>query len=347
MSSTNIFLILISGLGVLHGMFLAAFLWLYKKGKHTSNKLLSLLLLLLSLRVGKSVFLQFAEALEVQFIFTGLAILMAIGPLFYLYTRSLVKGGFQLRTKYLAHFIPAILGVFCGILMTKELVDTTPTLAFVVMFLVYYGHYLLYLLFSYRLIAGDRNPDVDAESYFLLRLLFYSLLAIWFVYVLNLFDDVVPYLLGPILYTVVAYTISFVIIKKGLLKAGTQPKYKTTSVSEEQVDLLFTKVLKLILKEKQFKDAELSLKSLSEQLHVSTQTLSMVINRQSKSNFNSFINHYRIEEAIVLLQNEAYDHQTIASIAFEVGFNSISSFNTAFKKQTGSTPMAFRKALVK
>ena len=347
MSSTSIFLILISGLGVLHGIFLASFLWLYKKGNPTSNKLLSLLLLLLSLRVGKSVFLQFAEELEVQFIFTGLAILMAIGPLFYLYTRSLVEAGFQLRTKYLAHFIPALLGVFFGLWITKELTNTIPIVVFVVIFVFYYGHYLLYLLFSYKRLAGDRNPEVDAGSYSLVRLLFYALLAIWFVYVLNLFDDVVPYVVGPILYTGLAYGISFVVIKKGYLKAGAQPKYKTTPVSDEQVDLLFSKVLKLVLEEKQFKDATLSLKSLSEQLNVSTQTLSMVINRQSKTNFNSFINHYRIEESIKLLQNEAYDHQTIASIAFEVGFNSISSFNAAFKKQTGSTPMAFRKTVVR
>jgi AraC-like DNA-binding protein len=59
------------------------------------------------------------------------------------------------------------------------------------------------------------------------------------------------------------------------------------------------------------------------------------------------VNAFRIEEAKRLLHQEEFKNQTIASIAFEVGFNSISSFNTAFKKATGETPMAYRQRLSK
>ncbi len=57
MSATDILLIIVSGLGVIHGLYLAIFLWLYPKGNSLSNKLLTALLLVLSFRVGKSVFL--------------------------------------------------------------------------------------------------------------------------------------------------------------------------------------------------------------------------------------------------------------------------------------------------
>ncbi|MEO1097269.1 MAG: helix-turn-helix domain-containing protein, partial [Bacteroidota bacterium] len=66
-----------------------------------------------------------------------------------------------------------------------------------------------------------------------------------------------------------------------------------------------------------------------------------------KKNFNSYINTYRIQEASRLLQDETNGHLTIAAIAFEIGFNSISSFNTAFKKQIGQTPQAYRKQFMK
>lgn len=79
MTTIHISLILISGLGVLHGVFLAIYLWTYNKGNSLSNKILSLLLLALSFRIGKSVFLEFANHLHIKMIFVGLAVMMVIG----------------------------------------------------------------------------------------------------------------------------------------------------------------------------------------------------------------------------------------------------------------------------
>ncbi len=43
-----------------------------------------------------------------------------------------------------------------------------------------------------------------------------------------------------------------------------------------------------------------------------------------------------------LLLSARHRQYTIAYIAFEVGFNSINSFNQAFKRETGLTPSAFK-----
>ena len=45
------------------------------------------------------------------------------------------------------------------------------------------------------------------------------------------------------------------------------------------------------------------------------------------------------------LSNPKKNEVTILEILYEVGFNSKSSFNTAFKKHTGLTPTAFKKQL--
>ncbi len=347
MSAGDIFLILISGLGVLHGLFLAAFLWVYPAGNRTSNKILSLLLLVLSFRVGKSVFLEFTEDLAVEFVFTGLATLMAIGPLFYMYTQSLVNPTLRLQAKHAAHFIPAAAGLLFGVWLNEHVARSLPKAVFILMFATYYAHYLLYLFASYLRMHEARKAQLPAASLALLRLVFYALLALWFVYVLNLFDDAIPYIVGPILYSLVAYSISLIIIKKGYIKAAGHTKYKTTPVSGEQIDQLFASVLKAVVEEKQFKNGDLTLKSLSEQLNVTPQALSMVINKQGKANFNSFINQHRIAESLKMFRSGQYEHFTVAAIAYEVGFNSISSFNQAFKSQTGHTPVEFRKRLAK
>jgi AraC-like DNA-binding protein len=342
MSASNIFLILISGLGVLHGLFLAVFLQLQEKYKTTANKFLSLLLLVLSFRVGKSVFLEFAEELELWFVFIGLASIMTIGPLFYFYTKSLLDSKFRFTRKHALQYIPAGFGIIFGIWINTQDIDSTPKWVFLIAFLSYYIHYLLYLIFCYRLIRKNRNTGLDANSYSLLKLLLYSLLAVWLVYVLNLFDEEIPYIVGPILYTILAYAVSLIVIKKGYINTV---KYKTTLISDEQIEEIWTKVNKLAVLEKQFKNGDLTLKYLSKQLNVTSQILSLVVNKKYKTNFNSFINKYRIEESISMFKDEKYKDYTIASISYEAGFNSVSSFNTAFKFQTNTTPLAFRKSL--
>lgn len=347
MSAYDIILVVVSGLGVIHGLFLALFLWGYRKGNSLSNKLLSALLVVLSLRVGKSVFLEFTDSIDVKIIFAGLSTIMAIGPLYFLFSLSCTRKAFRLTKMHAIHFIPAILGFIIGLLMEERHTVTLPFALFATLFIVYYLHFVVYLLLSYRYVLQQKEAGLSLETFTLLRLFFYGLLVIWVAYVLNLFDDVIPYVIGPILYSIVAYSISYIVISQGYISKIDYIKYKTTPVSEEQSDQIYAKVLKLMVDEKQFQNTGLTLKSLSESLRVSPQVLSLVINQQSGKNFNGFVNAFRIEESKHLLHLEEFKHQTIAAIAYEVGFNSLSSFNTAFKKQTGDTPLTYRQQLLK
>jgi len=347
MSAGQIFLVVVSGLGVIHGLFLAIFLWIYPKGNPTANKILSLLLLVLSFRIGKSVFLEFAENLDAKFIFIGLGTLMAIGPLFYLYCHACANKNLRLQQKQLIHFIPAMLGIGFGFWIRDSHLETLPIQIFAVMFLSYYMHYLVYIIVGYSYVTRQKAAGLSPTTFNLLRLLFFGLLVIWIAYVLNLFDESIPYVVGPVLYSVVAYVISFIVTQKGYIHKVDQLKYKTTPVSDEQMDYLYEKVQKMLSEDQQYREPNLTLKSMSEALNVSTQVLSMVINQKSQVNFNSFVNQYRITESINLFNNSQYDNHTIAAIAFEVGFNSISSFNKAFKDQTGKSPMAYRQQLTK
>ncbi|MGI9543698.1 MAG: helix-turn-helix domain-containing protein [Cyclobacteriaceae bacterium] len=347
MSANDIILVVVSGLGVIHGLFLAIFLWVYPKGNPLSNKLLSALLVALSFRVGKSVFLEYAENLDVKIIFIGLSAIMVIGPLFYLFTLSCTTKSFGLNKKHVFHFIPAIIGFAFGLWINEDHLETLPKLVFALIFIGYYLHLLIYLVISHKYgIAKKKNGLITAISD-LLRLMFYGLLAIWVVYVLNLFDEFVPYVIGPILYSLVAYVVSFVVFRKGYIQKIGQTKYKTTPISDEQSEQLFSKALKLIVDNEQYKNPDLTLKSLSESLKVSPQIMSLVINQKSEKNFNNFINTYRIEESMRLFKLDQFKNHTVAAIAYEVGFNSISSFNTTFKKVTGNTPLAYRRQLTK
>ena len=71
------------------------------------------------------------------------------------------------------------------------------------------------------------------------------------------------------------------------------------------------------------------------------QTISRLINSHFKKSFTDLVNHYRVEEAKQRLLSE---ETAITVIAFEVGFNSIASFNRVFKEKVGSSPSEFRSA---
>lgn len=348
MSTGDIILIILSGLGVIHGLFLAAFLWTYSKGNASlANKLFSLLLIVLSFRIGKSVFLEFMDNLDAKIIFTGLGSILALGPLYYLFVVSCSNKSFQLRRTHFLHFIPLPIALGFGLWVQESHLTSLPLPFFIAVFAFYYLHFFTYLVLGYRYAWEKNKKGLDRDTYRFLRLLFLGLMAIWAVYVLNLFDEEVPYIIGPVLYSVVAYTISFIVIKKGYIEKINHTKYQSTSVSDKQTEEVFSRVLHLVEEEEKYKSPDLTLKSLSQTLNVSTQVLSMVINQRSRQNFNSFINTFRIAEATRFFREEKYNHLTIASIAFEVGFNSISSFNTAFKKQTGKTPLAYRNEALK
>jgi AraC-like DNA-binding protein len=89
--------------------------------------------------------------------------------------------------------------------------------------------------------------------------------------------------------------------------------------------------------------SELSLSQLSQELGVPAYQVSEVINRQYQETFFDLINRYRIEEIKRRLNDDQYKHLSILGIAMDCGFNSKSSFNTAFKKFTGMTPSEYKK----
>lgn len=99
-----------------------------------------------------------------------------------------------------------------------------------------------------------------------------------------------------------------------------------------------------MVKNKPFLNNELTIQDLADQLEVSTQEISSYLNKELGVNFFNYINTFRIEEAKQRITNPYYDNETLLGIAYDSGFNSKTSFNTLFKKETGMTPSEYKKA---
>jgi AraC-like DNA-binding protein len=87
-------------------------------------------------------------------------------------------------------------------------------------------------------------------------------------------------------------------------------------------------------------DSLLNLRSLSRTIGEKAHYVSQVINRDLNSNFFELVNRHRIAKAKQLLAEDS--GKTILEIAMAVGFNSKSTFNTAFRRHAGMTPSEFR-----
>lgn len=120
-------------------------------------------------------------------------------------------------------------------------------------------------------------------------------------------------------------------------------KYRTSGMSSQKSEELKQQVLDLMKNDKPFLNNLLSISDLALRLHAPIWYVSQVINEGFQMNFFDFINQYRVEEAKTLLSDSSKDHKTILEIAYEAGFNSKSTFNTAFKKYLKMTPSQFRK----
>ena len=95
--------------------------------------------------------------------------------------------------------------------------------------------------------------------------------------------------------------------------------------------------------EKPYMNPNLTIYKLAEELNMPTKDLSLLINHDMNQHFFDFVNSFRIEKAMEILQDPEQQELTVLEILYEVGFNSKSSFNTAFKKYTGKTPTEYRK----
>jgi len=104
-----------------------------------------------------------------------------------------------------------------------------------------------------------------------------------------------------------------------------------------------TEIDQFMFDKKPFLDASLTLFDLANQLGITKQEFSLLINKNLNQRFFDFINGYRIRLAMDILKDPSKKDLTVLEILYEVGFNSKSSFNTAFKKLTNYTPTQYRQ----
>ena len=220
-----------------------------------------------------------------------------------------------------------------------------------------------YVFASWRLLVAYLNTLKDAFSYIedkslsWLRwfLVGYSILAT--MAAIEIFDDVAKIdLVTPDKMDIPESFILFVmnllvinhVVRTREQQEGMPPladvtsKYERSALGTEQAARIAQLLDQTMRRESLYRDPFLSLGTLAARARVKPHRISQVLNVHIGRSFFDYVNGWRIHEAKRRLADEDLP---IVKVFEDVGFNSRSTFYTAFKKETGLTPSEYRKRL--
>lgn len=323
-----------SVIGIVNSFVLIIYALTSKKGNQKVNLIFALLILVLTLRVAKSIIITFADSINGIIEVLGLFITPAIGPTYFFFTEAILNPKFKFKLKQLLHFIPV--AVFTILWITVE-----PIRSGGIFWYIFYQtillQFMIYLTIAiYKAFVNVKNKPLLVKQ---LNIISCFLLAIWFAYFLNSVSDF-PYIMGAVIYSILIYFSLIIILNKGYIINFSQRKYHNTGLDIKENQRILQDLNSLFEKEKIYKDNTLGLNKLAKILRTNTHALSQVINENKNKTFFELIRYYRMEEAKRLLLKSS--DTKILEIAFDVGYNSLSTFNSVFKKSTGLTPTKFR-----
>lgn len=357
---------------------LAAFLLTVKTTKKLSNKLLASFLIVTAIDISVFFYHNFIE-LPHSIEMLRIQISSFKDPLLFLYILSVIYSDFKLKKKHLILLLPWAISILLLIpnfflaphndqfLFLTNYSETSEAQFIIGMNRIVEVLYIIaeiYYLIRYRKLLLENYTSKEAFYYYhwLKQLIIFILVGQALTFIKGTirdsgdFDENYVNIFRLILLSFGLF-FSFWLVFKALispklfrgitvnLRLSKEMAILNNSDDQTEHNEQIQQVKNFMIKEEPFLEPSLTVKSLSEKIDIKHRELSILINQELGQHFFDFINEYRIEKAMSLLKDPSKKKHTVLEILYEVGFNSKSSFNTAFKKHTGTTPTAYRKAL--
>lgn len=339
----NLFVLLF---GALQGALLSVW-FLRNQQRKVSNYFFSFFLLVIGLQLTMKVVTKVWLMTHVQFPYLlSYNFPYIIGPLLYLYVRSRKSQHFKWSD--LLHFIPFL---YCVALTWLSMNESLPF----GLYLHKYTHATLQIisLLTYGWMSV-RLGNVRLKNFIygvvVVEVIIAITIAFMYMYYprfpdVRLLFIVLTCLIYWISYKVVAEPDLFVelpsapVISLGFLKSD---KYAHSSLKPDEAVRIETAIHQFLDKEKLFLISTLTIDTLASRIGTSRHHLSQVFNERLGKSFLEYLNDLKLEEARRRLSDPSFYRYTIAGIALDSGFSSVSGFNDIFKKKYGTTPSKFK-----
>ena len=354
-------------LGVVQGIILLLSLSSKKEELSASGNLLKIIILIVTVTLaGRIVYLETHSLLLTKILTVGDLVIFLYGPLIYLFFQKYLDVQRTNLKHMWFHVSPALLHFVVMLPLLISTQDTFPTLNRVFYAKLYFFIELgaiiqlsVYYYLCWRILLQFQGNisnylSFDYATRFLKSILLVMglCISIWalsflaFRFGIPFLPNYLGYHLTWIGLSFSVYVLSYYAMNHSEFFCRNVLKKESDNIpDDEELKVLKDKLLTLMHAEKPYLDPLLTLTRLSEASVIDLHTLSRIINTQIGKNFNDFVNSYRVSEFIELAKSESHKKYTLLSIAFESGFNSKSTFNSAFKKQTSQTPRDYISAL--
>lgn len=123
---------------------------------------------------------------------------------------------------------------------------------------------------------------------------------------------------------------------------GTLPATDAPPDDDPRSDEVEARLSELMSTHALYREPALTIAQLARRSGYPEYLVSAVINRRMGGNFWDYVNRYRVEAVRTCLADVG-DTRSILDLAYDAGFTSKSTFNTAFKRIVGETPSAYRR----
>lgn len=350
-------LFLISALGALNGILLSFYIFFRGKNRSLPGFFLGLMLMTISLRVGNTVFVYFNHGLPTAFMQIGWSACFLIGPSVYYFFRSaLSKPGTALPSSALW-----VWGTHVAIILIGGTIwpyASAPDLWCNILPYFIYAQWAVFLIATglllktkiLRFFSKDRQMNAT-EKFWLL--LFGGNCIIFLSYQISLSGFLAGLCLaGAMAFSVMLFiTIFFYLYGMEMdnilqfREHDLPAKPAKKRIAEPDALVWIEKLQKAIAEKDLYKDPNLKLGDLAQKINISGHQLSQLLNDHLGKNFSTYINEYRINEACKLITTDG--RLSFEAIGYEVGYNSKSTFYSAFKKIKDTTPALFKESMEK
>ncbi|MCU0438881.1 MAG: helix-turn-helix domain-containing protein [Raineya sp.] len=336
----------ISTLGWFNGVILGLYFLFVGKKLQLSNQLFGVLLLILSVRVSKSVIWYFNPDIPVLFVQIGLGVCFLIAPILYLYVKSVLEDIKQPPLGWKIVFRLCILVIACVLIFFTEK-HHIPLWKKYFVPLIYF-QWISGVLWTGKMLIPNLKKSfqekLQPNEKWLLVIYLSNLMIVlnyWISY-MNILG--VTYITGAITFSLLLYLNVLLWMhrkNKQILLKPIQEKYTHKKIDEISANALILKLEQVMSQNEIYNNPELKLPDLAQSMGVTTHQLSQLLNDNIKKSFSTYLNEYRIKKACELLR--ADPTTKIEAIAYDVGYQSKSTFFAAFKKVMEMTPTQFKE----